>query len=743
MVLIFVLSVAIAYLKFIRYTPDVYESSSELKLDIKSEATDFGIKTFANDQNLNVISEEIELIESTLFLNKTLDFLPLDVTYYNKGEFMNFEFFGNPPFVVRYRLHQPLLYNTPIYLDERDSRLFIQVTENGKEIQGEFDTPIQLPGLELVITKNKNFEADGDLNCFFVINSRDVQLNYLSGNLSAEPLDLRANIISISFKDNNPYKARAIVNKIDSLYLEYSNEQKNLANKQKIDWLTRELQQIESKMESYEDYFENFVIQNKTNDINDDLKKTVAQLVMVDSQRFDLTKRIGELNKLNDELQGGGEFFVSVGQYQMFPEVVRNNLDQLQQLQLQQDKLRLSYNENTFAYKGKQKEIDNVRKKVNNQLSELKAVWLKKLQELNQAKSHLEIEFANMPDKNTQYNKNQRFYKLYEEFYLMMMQSKSEFEIAQAGTIPDFKILSPATLPGVPIAPNKLLIMGIGIVAGIVFNFFFVGISYLLNNKITSISDLERLANVPVLGVIPASRSSHPVKELHIIEHPKSIVSESIRTLRTNLDFFGITAASKVIAISSTVSGEGKSFVAMNLSGIMALSKKKVIMLDLDMRKIKTNLPGPVDLSRGISTVLIRKNSWQECVTRTSLENFDYIPSGPLPPNPSELLLNGEFAAMLEDLKQTYDYIILDTPPVGLVTDGIMAMKRADISIYIFKANYSKKDFLFTLQRIININKFTNITTLLNALPSSGENAYGYGYYEAERKSRLRSIFKG
>jgi capsular exopolysaccharide synthesis family protein len=320
------------------------------------------------------------------------------------------------------------------------------------------------------------------------------------------------------------------------------------------------------------------------------------------------------------------------------------------------------------------------------------------------------------------------------------MQSKSEFEIAQAGSTPDFKILSPATLPALPISPKKFIIAGIGLVASIVIVVFFVGFLYLINNKITNIIEIERASDVPVLGVIPSSLYS-TTEGLHVVDHPKSMVSEAIRTLRTNLDFFAINSAKRVIAVSSTVSGEGKSFVAMNLGGVIALSKKKVILLDLDMRKAKNNLATD-DNTKGISTILIRKNAWQECVLKTDLDNFDFIPSGPHPPNPSELLLNGEFTGILEELKKSYDFIILDTPPVGLVTDGIMAMRRADLSIYVFRANYSKKEFLQNFRRIVNINKFTNITTLLNALPTSGDRSK-YGYYEEPTRSgRLTSFFR-
>jgi capsular exopolysaccharide synthesis family protein len=230
----------------------------------------------------------------------------------------------------------------------------------------------------------------------------------------------------------------------------------------------------------------------------------------------------------------------------------------------------------------------------------------------------------------------------------------------------------------------------------------------------------------------------------HVIDNPKSIVSEAIRTLRTNLEFFATSNASKVVSISSTISGEGKSFLAINLGGVIALSRKKVVLVDLDMRKPKNdNYPSGSDSTSGMSTILIKKNTWQECVIHTSLENFDFIPSGPHPPNPSELLANGEFVDFLEDLKKQYEFIIIDTPPVGLVTDGIMAMKRSDLSIYVFRANYSHKDFMHNLYRIVTLNKLKNVSAILNAIPLKQGN-YGYGYYEDRTplKKRWKKIFR-
>jgi tyrosine-protein kinase Etk/Wzc len=285
-------------------------------------------------------------------------------------------------------------------------------------------------------------------------------------------------------------------------------------------------------------------------------------------------------------------------------------------------------------------------------------------------------------------------------------------------------------------------VLGIGFVAGIVLNIFFIGLVYVLNNKITSVKEVERGINLPMLGAIPAS--NHTVQSLfHIIDNPKSIVSEAIRTLRTNLEFFNTGEKSKVITITSTISGEGKSFLAMNLGGVLALSRKRVVLVDLDMRKPKSEkYPTGNDSPLGMSTILIKKNKWQDCVVKTSLENFDFIPSGPHPPNPSELLLNGEFSEFLEELRVNYDYVVIDTPPVGLVTDGVMAMKRSDLSIYVFRANYSRKDFLQNLARVVTLNKLVHVSSVLNAIPLNGK-YYGYGYYEDKtpRKGRWTKIF--
>ena len=741
-ILLFLATNTIAYLT-IRWTKDLYESESELKLDTKQNATELGIKGIVEDQNLNIVAGEIEQIKSKLFIGRVIDSLDLKISYYSIGKVLKDEMYKRSPFEIKHFVNYNTPYDQPIYFNfTGDQSYSFQFGKEGSAFKGILGEKLVSKNFEITIVATSLREAKDENDYFFVINSRNALIDYMSKSTSVDPLNFSANTIRISFKDFNALKAHDIVNKIDSLYLHYSNEQNNLTTKQKIDWLNNELAQVENKMEDFENYFENFTLQNKSSNVDDDLRRTIFLINTIDSQRYELNKRMVELNSLMDGL-GTGNYQIPVIQKQFLPDYLNRKIENLQNIVESQNRLGLAYNENTFAFKRSNNELNNLKNQIFTQLADLKKDWLNLASELNKKKEKLELEFASMPDKNTKFSKNQRFYKLYEEFYLSMMKSKAEFEIAQAGSTPDFKILSSATLPTVPISPKKIMILGIGLVAGIVLNFFLIGLLYLLHNKITSIQELERITPLAVLGAVPVTNylSTTP---FHVIENPKSVLSEAIRTLRTNLDFFLTGGNKKVIAISSTISGEGKSFLALNLGGVLALSRKKVALLDLDMRKAKNNLPFEVrDSSKGISTILIQKHTWRECVVKTSLENFDYLPAGPQPPNPSELLLNGEFSNLLEEMKEQYDYIVLDTPPIGLVTDGIMAMKRSDLSIYVLRANYSNRDFINNLHRTININKFTNIAIVLNAVPAPRK-SYGHAYYEerAIKKSWWRNLMK-
>ena len=238
---------------------------------------------------------------------------------------------------------------------------------------------------------------------------------------------------------------------------------------------------------------------------------------------------------------------------------------------------------------------------------------------------------------------------------------------------------------------------------------------------------------------------------------PKSLVAEAFRSVRTNLQFISNEPGSKIIALTSTISGEGKTFVAINLAGIIAFSGKRVVIIDLDMRKPKIHIGFSVENSIGMSTLLIGKNCVEEAIQRSNLENLDIITAGPVPPNPSELIISKRMDEILEHLRTIYDVIIIDNPPVGLVSDGIAMIQKADYPIYIFRADYSKRNFIQNVDRLFNEANIKRLSVLLNGVDIDRKNygynygyGYGYGYgtsygyYDDEKEKLLRkkSFFK-
>ncbi len=745
--LIFLVTNLTAYL-FIRWTKPLYESSSELKLDVETNASELGLTTLGENKNLNIISGEIELIRSKLFFNKVIESFDMNVSYYTMGNVLDDEKYRTSPFEIDYDIKSNAIYDTKIYLEFIDSRSF-RLRFNGENDKGQvykYGEPIVTDKIELIIYTTNNFETNNEKHHYFIIHSREALISYLEQNLNVVPLNLNANTIKITFQDHNPSKARDLVNAIDSIYLSYSQEEKNLENIQKINWLNSELKNIEQQLEGFEDYFENFTIENKTSNLDADLERTINFINAIDSQRYEVNKQINLSETILKGVENDMAEILQEINPDQFPNHISESISAYLTLVAEQEKIKLSYTESTFVYKKKEQEIANTKRSIANQIKTLIQKYNRDMVDLNNEKARLQKNFIELPGKSTEYNKNQRFFNLYEEFYLSLMQSKAEYQIAQAGTTTQFKILSAATYNSAPISPNKLIIHGIGLVSGLVFSFFFVAIRYLLHNKISTLQELERLTNAPILGHIPQEKDKMEFSTLIIDKKPKSAVSESLRSIRTNIDFMVSKLPQKIISVTSTISGEGKTFVAVNLGAILAMSKKKVIILDLDMRKPRVHLSfDSQNTEKGISTILIDKNSVHECIQKTRISNLDFINAGPTPPNPAELLLNGAFDNLLLKLKADYDVIILDTPPVGLVTDGILAMKKADLAIYTFRANYSKNMFVKTLNRLITVNQFKNIAVILNALPNlrGGQYGYGYGYYDEKKeplKARLKRI---
>jgi capsular exopolysaccharide synthesis family protein len=264
----------------------------------------------------------------------------------------------------------------------------------------------------------------------------------------------------------------------------------------------------------------------------------------------------------------------------------------------------------------------------------------------------------------------------------------------------------------------------IGFLTGLGFIFF----KYLSYNDITSVQDLQTLlpAQANILGSVPIYRKKLKYSEIVVNESSKSRLAEAIRNIRANMSF--INKDSKVIAVSSSISGEGKTFVILNLAGLIAASGKKTLVIDLDLRKPKVHHGFRAKNDNGMSNYISGLASFEEVINHSSITNLDFITAGLIPPNPSELIQSESFQVILSSLKEKYDVILIDNPPVGIVSDGIHILAQADIPIYVFKANYSKRIFAERVDELFKVQKLKSLNIILNGVESH-HSIYGYGYH--------------
>lgn len=747
LLILFLTNIA-AYI-YLRYTKPVYESYSDLKLDVKNEVGMLDFGRLKDVQNLNNLSGEIELIKSKLFFNKVIEAVDLKITYYAEGKVNDDERYKSSPIEVRGKLKDESFMDSPIKIEILNSKQYkLKYPVNGAEkIETyNFGDKVDNAFFDFSIYPTRHYDPlSSNGNYYFIFNSDRALLNYLSNNLSVEPLNLNANTIRLSFTDHNRYKAQDLVNAIDTLYLNYTQEEKNKANKQRIEFLDQQLAQTETRLEAYENYMEDFTISNKTLNLRDDMGRAILMMNEIDSQKVVISKELAFWETLEDNLEKDESLLLNIP-YD-FPNVSETNkeIEQLNQLINERTILLSSYNSNTYAVARKNQEIDLIKNSIAEKISRYKTFSRNELARLDRRKEVLADNFKELPSKNTEFGKARRNFSLYEEFFLSLMKSKAEFEIARAGTVTDFKILSSATLPTTPIFPNALIIYGLGAVSGLILSIFFVGFRYLLHNKISSVNELERLSKAPILGVVPYYRlEKMGISKLVVGNNPRSVISEALRSVRTNMEFISAKKDKRVLSVTSTVSGEGKTFVAVNLGAIIALSNQKVVVVDLDMRRPKVHKAfSEEDSTKGVSTLLIRKHTVKDCIRSTPISGLSYIPAGPTPPNPSELILNDGLDELLDELKGLFDVIILDTPPVGIVTDGILVMRKSDLPIYVIRADYSKKAFIREVNKLVTVNRFHDLALVLNALDHGQGYGYGYNSHYYEETTKGKGAFSG
>ena len=413
----------------------------------------------------------------------------------------------------------------------------------------------------------------------------------------------------------------------------------------------------------------------------------------------------------------------------------------------------LSTERSEMAYAVKSEKIF---KDFDNQMEAIKNVLL---ENIATAKSSLQYDLAmvsskinetestikQLPEDQQELIKIKRKYDLSDNIYSTFLQKRSEADIVKAANLSDVHFIDPAKdVGGGLIGPKTSVNYVLALFLGILVPLLFVFAIFFINNSVQNVEDISKMTKIPLIGVVGVNKES---TDLAVFEKPKSALSESFRAIRSSLQFLykqqNVDGA-KTLMITSSISGEGKTFCSINIATVFALSEKKTVIIGLDLRKPK--LAAEFNLSKevGVVNYLIKQKTVDEIINKTHIPFLDVILSGPVPPNPSEMIISERMKELIEELKKKYDYIILDTPPVGLVSDALELVQYSDVTLYIVRQNFTKKDMITLLNNRVKRGELNNTSIILNGLENKAKYGTGYGYgsyangyYEEDKKENL------
>lgn len=398
---------------------------------------------------------------------------------------------------------------------------------------------------------------------------------------------------------------------------------------------------------------------------------------------------------------------------------------------LRRDELRQQVTENSREMKEINSQIETQKKLLINSLDIIKTSYNAKIHEFENKIRQLEGEVftkeGSVPNE-VELVQRKRLFEINQKYYDELISKRAEYTLAREGYTPGYRILKFSLPNPVPVSPRKVLVVGGAIAIWLIITLIILAIKYLFHDKILTLADISKYSNAPFLGIVMKYKDNIPVSQLIVNKKPKSMMAETFRSIRSNLDFISNEPGSKLIAVTSTISGEGKTFVSINLAGILAFTGKRVIIIDADMRKPKIHIGFNSTNEKGLSTLLIGKDTLEECTRASDQENLYFVTAGPIPPNPSELLLSQKMDSLIADLLTRYDYVLIDNPPIGIVTDALSNMIKADYPIYVFRADYSRRFFINNLERLIHENKLSKLSVILNGVELKKSNRYGYTY---------------
>lgn len=577
------------------------------------------------------------------------------------------------------------------------------------------------------------------------IHTLETAVDRLKANISIEAVNKDASALQIKHKGPVVALNNAIINSLIEQHEKRTINDKNEVTESTSDFIKQRMMLIEQELSVVEDSSEAFKFKNRLIDLESDAANYLSKEGALEQSITAATIQLSLADFMNEFIQK------AKGYDELLPANLGFEDGGIATLTAEHNKLVLERNRLLQSSSAKNPMVSNldgqigsIRESLKESLNKLKQSLELQINILKKQEAIYKGKLSNVPEFEREYREILRQQQIKETLYLYLLQKREENEIAMASTLGSVKVLDYAYSSREPIAPKKQIIFLGAILLGLILPIGVIYVRDLLDTKVSSKEELERLG-LPFIGQIPVNKSKEYIVTT---SENRGDVSEAFRMLRTNLAFLLAkdTQEGKVIFSTSTIAGEGKTFMSINLANSMALTGKKVLLIGLDLRAPKISQYLGEIYENGITDYIVNSNVQIPSIIRKGKNNvkFEYILSGSVPPNPSELLLADRLKELLIYVKEHYDYIIVDTAPVGLVVDTVSILDQADVLLYVVRANYLDKKALDVPKRLVKDKHLTNVALVLNGvkMQSGVYGSYGYGYGYGNQKKSFWRIFK-
>ncbi|HQF27780.1 MAG TPA: polysaccharide biosynthesis tyrosine autokinase, partial [Bacteroidia bacterium] len=543
--------------------------------------------------------------------------------------------------------------------------------------------------------------------------------------------DNSATTISISIEDEVQEKAVDFLNTLVNIYIENSIAVNKNVNENTLAFIDGQLREVEGQLNGVEGNLEQFQKDRTTFNLGQEQSVLFQRVVDFDTEKARLNIQLKSIDMMYEYLTSSGGDNLAISPSVLADandEALSNAFNELYALQQKRTNLLFSNTESSKPVVDNDVLISNSKQKILGIVLNIRKTLVNRINSLSSQVGEYQNTIRQMPTTQRGLVNINRNVEIYSKIYEFLLETRAQTIIAKAAIVADKFVLEPAYATGL-LRPLAIKTLAAGIGGGLALAFliiFFKGVYY---NYIQTKDDLKDATELPIIGVVGKSKEAES-EYLVADKYPQSQIAEAFRVIRTNLSYFAAKSKSKVILVTSSVAGEGKTFTAVNTATILAKAKKKVILLDLDLHKPKQANAFNLQNDVGVTSFIVGKATMNEIIKDTSIDNLQVILTGPRTPNASELILDPNLELLINSLKEHYEYIIIDTPPVGLLSDALVFMKFADINIYVLKAGYSKRDFVDIAHQIVEKNDVKHMSFVLNSVSSKNIPAgYGGGYY--------------